>query len=374
MKFLKKFWRSLVAALKSFWEWLKRLFSRKKKVKEEPDPPKEPEEEPEKPVEPAAPAKEESGKPSKEKVIPRKDMNLLEIGEQSNTNGFMRVHYTDGYRVVQEHFQSLEHLIDCLSRRGKNKVMLQAGADSSNKQDSSFSRVRSYHEAVQLMREGYTDILSKIEEGTSNSMKQLQEQYQRKKSILTSNFSGTSPSVPRHLMGLPDAMLNREATPKKTKTLHIVYATHAPWFVKGDTFIKAGTALLSAIQLIENSGVSVKLDCIFYAGMVKGGSEEIVFGVVPLKDYADRLNLQKLCFPIAHPAMLRRIGFRFLETVPALRNPDFPSSYGLIMSNYEIARTFKTNSKVVIINVDTISGLNYNVEQVINYIKDAAEK
>lgn len=291
MKFLKKFWRSLVAALKSFWEWLKRLFGRKKKGKEEPDPkpkepdpPKEPEKEPEKPVEPVIPATEEPKEPPAKKVIPKEDMDLLAVGEQSNTAGFIRVHNVRGYRVIQEHFQSLEHMIDCLSRRGKNKVMLQAGADAANKRDSEFSRVGSYGEAVQLMRDGYTDILLKIEKGTSKSMKQLQGQYQRKKSILASNFSGASPSVPRHLMGLPDAMLNREAISRKVRTIHVVYATHAPWFVSGDVFIKAGTALLSAIQLIENSGISVKLDCIFYAGKEDTSSGgEVAFGVVPSK-------------------------------------------------------------------------------------------
>lgn len=378
MRFLKKFWKSLVQALKEFWEWLKRLFGRKKKDKEEPNPkPKEPDppKEPEKPVEPVIPAKEEWKEPPVKKDISKEDMNLLAVDEQSDTTGFIRVHNVRGHRVIQEHFQSLEHLIDCLSRRGKNQVMLQAGADAANKRDSEFSRTGSYAEAVQLMKVGYTDILPKIEKGTSKAMKQLQGQYQRKKSILASKFSGASPSVPRHLMGLPDTMLNREAIPRKVKTLHIVYATHAPWFISGDVFIKAGTVLLSAIQLIENSGISVKLDCIFYAGesdISSGG--EIAFGVVPLKNYADRLNLQKLCFPIAHPSMLRRIGFRFLETVPALRNPNFPRSYGVVMSDDEIARTFKTNSKVVIMNVHTISDLNYNVEQVINYIKDAAEK
>lgn len=40
MRFLKKLWKSFIQALKEFWEWLKRLFARKKKVVEESPKPK----------------------------------------------------------------------------------------------------------------------------------------------------------------------------------------------------------------------------------------------------------------------------------------------------------------------------------------------
>lgn len=377
MRFLKKLWKSFIQALKEFWEWLKRLFARKKKVVEEsPKPEPVPEKLPPEPVLPeeVTPVEEEVN-PIKEEPPEIDNLNLLGIGEQSATTGFIRVHEVGGYRIVQEHFQSLEHLINCLSNRRKNTVMMSAGCDSSNKNDSSFSGVNSYQSAVNLMRSGYTDILPKIEKGTDKSVKKLSGSYQRKKSILSPNFSGAAPSVPRHLMGLPDDMLNRNVIPRKTKTIYIAYAPHAAWFVDKKTFINAGIALLSAIQLIENSGISVKLDCIFCGGKSDSANQkEAVFGVVPLKDYSGTLNLQKLCFPIAHPAMLRRIGFRFLETTPQLRSTGFTGGYGCVMSKTEILKTFKTNSKVIILDTNTIDKLHYNVESIIRYIKNAAER
>ena len=371
MKFLKKFWRGLVSSLKRFWDWLKKLFARKKKREEpKPDPPKE-DEKPEEPEKPVVPVREEP-KPEPEEVKVD-DLNLLQVNTQSNQSGFIRIHEVNKFRIIQEHFQSLEHLVSCLSSRRKNQVMF--GVDSSNKSDTSFSRTESYDGAVRLMRNGYTDILPRIEQGTNKSVKQLEAQYSRRKSIPISNFSGVAPNVPRYLMGLPDSMLNREVVPRKTKTLYIVYATHAAWNVSGDVFIRAGIALLSAIQLIENSGIQVKLDCIFYAGKEPfGPNKEVAMGVVPLKDYSDSLNLRKLCFPIAHPAMLRRIGFRFLETVPGLTNPSFTRSYGMVLSHSEIVRAFKTNSEVVLVSVGLIRRLNYNIESIIRYIKNAAER
>ena len=38
-----------------------------------------------------------------------------------------------------------------------------------------------------------------------------------------------------------------------------------------------------------------------------------------MKDYREHLDLQKLCFPVAHPSMFRRLGFKWLETVEGLK-------------------------------------------------------
>lgn len=171
-------------------------------------------------------------------------------------------------------------------------------------------------------------------------------------------------------MGLPDSMLSREPIHKKVKTIYIVYATHASWRVAGEVFIKAGIALLSAIQLIESSGTQVKLDCIFYAGKDTAfDTKEVIFGAAPLKDYSEGLNLQKLCFPIAHPSMLRRIGFKFLETVPGMKSDKYTDGYGNVVSRGEIEQLFKTNTKAVILDVGTIRQLGYNVESIIKYIE-----
>lgn len=167
-------------------------------------------------------------------------------------------------------------------------------------------------------------------------------------------------------MGLPDTMVNREIDPKKVKTIHIVYSPQAPWYVKGETFVRVGIVLLAAIELIEKSGISVKLDCMLYSG---GAGGEAVFGVVQLKDYKHRLDTLKLCFPLAHPSMLRRIGFKFLETVPGITQ-DFTMGYGRNIDTKEATALYKTNTNCVHIGLDTIQGCHYNVEEVIRYIKD----
>lgn len=37
---------------------------------------------------------------------------------------------------------------------------------------------------------------------------------------------------------------------------------------------------------------------------------ETTFPTVVIKNYGQRFDLQKVCFPLAHPSMLRRIGFK----------------------------------------------------------------
>ena len=222
------------------------------------------------------------------------------------------------------------------------------------------------------MRRGYSDILDDVKSSMYEKIKDLVHSYEAKKSVPKQDVFGAAPNIPRHLMGLPEAMIHREITPKKMRTVHIIYSPQAPWYVSGNVFIKAGTALLAAIELIEKSGIQVKLDCVFFSGRA---GKEVVFGVVNLKDYRNRLDTLKLCFPLAHPSMLRRIGFKFLETVPKITNEYFSHAYGISISSREERSLYKTNGNAVLIGLDTIRDrCKYDVEEVITYIKDHANK
>ena len=49
---------------------------------------------------------------------------------------------------------------------------------------------------------------------------------------------------------------------------------------------------------------------------------------VKIKDYNETLDLQRLSFPIAHPSMFRRFGFRVTESVEGLKSTNWPYGYG----------------------------------------------
>ena len=381
----KRFVKAVKDVAKKVWEFIKKLLPKKPKPKEvEPEleeekeediPPEEdpwePEEEkpvePEpvepKPIEPAI--EDENG----EEALPYELSGVVSSGEST---GFIRIHNTGNTRVIQEYFHSVDELLKCVSCRRNNDVMHnmhQSNKRIEDEDDSGFYLTSDYLSAVRLMRKGYSDILDRVRNEMYAKVKKLTSAYESRKSVPRSGIFGCVPNIQRHLMGLPDTMVNREIDPKKVKTIHIMYSPQAPWYVKGETFIKAGVVLLAAIELIEKSGISVKLDCILYSGE---RSNEAIFGVVQLKDYKHRLDTLKLCFPLAHPSMLRRIGFKFLETVPGMTK-DFTREYGRSLDTHESSGLYKANTKCVHVGLDTIGNCNYDVEQVIRYIRDYAE-
>lgn len=275
-----------------------------------------------------------------------------------------------GVKVIEEYFSSIYHMLTCLDSRENNEAMYDAHS-STERGDLGWYGTASYEEAVKLLTCGYTDILDKLSLGIRKAMKSLKN-YDFSKSYMIDDVQGAVPIVPNYLRGLPKTMSYRQPVVKKVKTMNIIYAPTANCGTGADEFIEAGIALLSAIRVIEKSNVAIKLDCMFknsYEG------KEAVIGSVRIKNYRDRLDLQKLCFPIAHPSMLRRIGFKFLETVPGLTNEGFAGGYGRSPNLEELTNYLKTPDNTVVLNFYLVHDeLDCDPKKVIDYINEKMQK
>lgn len=276
-----------------------------------------------------------------------------------------------------EIFDSISELLSTLNSRKNNSIMSKCGA--SKQPFRFFSGTDNYEEAVGLIVKGYSKILPEIKKGCTNNVDILQQKYARIKSRNIDSVFGGCANVPRALMGLPKDLHNREVISRKVRTVTIFYSPTADASVSPDVFIKAGISMLSAINLIEISGVQVELILCFYAGYVrniKPDVRETVVGAVKLKGYSDRINLLKMCFPMAHPSMLRRFGFKFLETVPNLKLSKFTVGYGSPCCTeeleYTIKRGFPMYKDSVSVTYQLIQDLNFDVNSIINYIKNRA--
>ncbi len=274
-----------------------------------------------------------------------------------------------GVKVTQEYFSSIHHMLACLDSRENNRAMYDQHS-STEQGDSEWAGTSSYEEAVKLLTCGYTDILGKLSLGIRKAMKSLKD-FDFSKSYMIEDVQGACPIVPNYLQGLPKAMSYRQPVAKKVKTINIIYAPTANCGTGANEFIEAGIGLLSAIRAIEKSNVSIKLDCMFknsYEG------QEAVIGFVRVKNYRDRLDLQKLCFPIAHPSMLRRIGFKFLETVPNLTNRGFARGYGRSPSMSELNNYLKVPDNTVLLNFYLVHNeLGCDPKKIIEYINDKVQ-
>lgn len=233
-------------------------------------------------------------------------------------------------RIIFDSFPSISNLLSTLEKLPNNKIM--RNEHSSNEKDVNFTKTKSYEEACSLLKYGYEEILSKIiketKETLSTNIINLIPAQTPPKNLPV----GYIPNVPNSLLNLPNSMINILREPKKTKSISIYYCFGDNCGEDAENFITAGVALVSAINLIEKAGIRTRL----YVGFMPAyKSNEITFPTLKLKDFQDNFNLKKLCFPLIHPSMFRRIGFKWLETSPDITEDSFSWGYGSPLTEEE---------------------------------------
>lgn len=263
-------------------------------------------------------------------------------------------------KVIKEHFKSIHEMIYTIDRRENNEVMMRKHSSSrKGNMAYEFTKTHSYEEAIQLYQNGYTEILDKIKLGLKQKSQNNGVENRRR---ITTGVVGYAPHVPNVIMGLPNSMILTDARPQKTKTLSICYCICQNCGTDADEFIESGIAVLSVINYLEMQGIRVKLRINFYSATE---GDEYAFGTIDVKDYREHLDLQKLCFPLAHPSMFRRIGFKWLETVEGLTE-DWDDGYGKTMFDEPIIKKHVLNKDEVYLNLNITKQYDYDVDMIID--------
>ncbi len=273
---------------------------------------------------------------------------------------------------IYEEFSNINQLLKTLDSRPNNKIM--EGRNASQTNDFSFCKTENYKEAVNLLQHGYTDILEDIKREVRKNNKILYTAPIQKRKILNMPI-GFIPNVPNALQNKPDSMINIISIPQKKKTISIIYAMSASAAEDSETFIKAGAALVSAINLIELSGIQTRLYINFMPAMAGGGffdsgdERELLSPVLRIKNYGERFNLTKICFPLAHPSMFRRIGFKYLETCPFVTNTNFANGYGRVPELEELRQNIPTDKQTYILNTSFIRDCNNDIHEILKELE-----
>ena len=256
-----------------------------------------------------------------------------------------------GYsHIVREEFTSLNQLMDTLSKRKKNTIM--EYKDSSNRDEYSFFGTKNYDEASNMLVNGYLDIMGQLKEDIAGKSKITAKHMANiPHPIPHTNITGYIPCVPNAILGLPNSMISVDRVPMKRKTLSITYVMGANASTRKEYFSEAGAALLSAINVIEKSGIQTQLKLGFFPGEA---GDELVCPAVVIKNYGERYSLQKISFPLAHPSMFRRIGFRWLETSPDITAEGFNCGYGHVPDLPKIKDNMNISANTYYIDIQTI--------------------
>ena len=266
--------------------------------------------------------------------------------------------------MVKEHFDSIHKLLNTVDSRPNNSEMKNEHA--SKKNDKSFTGTKSWDEAVDLFRNGYKDVLPKIQSGVSRNLKATATANRRN---VRMGVVGYAPHVPNAILNLPNSMIYTESQPQKIKAISIYYSPTSYCGTDTQEFIDSGICMLSAINRLELSGVRVNLNVVVFTARNtsnwKGNEDcEITFATVKVKDFREHLDIQKLCFPVVHPSLFRRFGFRWLETSPDIKHSGWKFGYGCYAQDLEpVQGEMKEND--YLIGLEMIKECGYSPEKLI---------
>lgn len=245
-----------------------------------------------------------------------------------------------------------------------------SGEHASDKNDSDFTGTRNYAEAVKLLQTGYSEAAKMLKTDVKQKDK-IQSKYQRltEHAIPHTAVVGFIPCVPNAMMNLPNSMISVDRKPQKRKTLSVIYIETGSAFRDQKYFTTAGAALLSAITLVEKSGIQTKIELGFFAG--RRGNDttgELAVGTVHIKNYGERYSFQKVSFPLVHPSMFRRIGFKWIETVP-YSTRDFSHGYGVPPSHEDLLRELHLKPNQYLLTTEWVHEHDCSVEEILKYLE-----
>lgn len=223
------------------------------------------------------------------------------------------------------------------------------GSPSSISGTYSFCMSNSYDEADNLLLYGDRDLQRRIEEADVARMR-MRIKYEGIRRQTYSSVVGFAPNVPAYLAGTPNSMINVRKVKTAKRVVTIMYNSSVSACVSSESIIEATAKMLSAIMLVEASGVRVN---VYVGELTKCRGTQQKFGwILRIKDSGQKLDTLKMSYPLAHPSMLRRHAFRALETAEGVDRAYAEHGYGQPVSDEKESRAFLKACSVC--NIDKI--------------------
>ena len=181
-------------------------------------------------------------------------------------------------------------------------------SDSSESNDSGFAGTETLQEAYDLLLTGDEKLYKEFKEARDLKIDRLLGNVVNKKSF-KNDVVGFQPNVPAYLMGVPNNMINDIPMKLSQKVINIVLCMSVSAFVSKNTLKNIGMKYAQVIDLLEKGGYR----CNLYMAHAGEYNDEKNICLFKIKTDREPFNLKKCVFPIAHPAMFRRVMFRWIE-------------------------------------------------------------
>ncbi|MBQ2910130.1 MAG: hypothetical protein IJE53_04935 [Bacilli bacterium] len=259
----------------------------------------------------------------------------------------------NGYNVMYYRFDSISEFVDYL----KNAPVQHYAFDRLASETGSygFTQTSSLEEALDLIKFGYHEDFEKLVQLKLKLEKYIKMSKKRNKQF--NDYIGFAPDVKAYLEGNPLSMLNKKSEARKKVNVYMNTSFYGN--TSKEAIFNRGAIVLSMIEILENMGFSVNLH-LFEMSTV---DTMMHFSDFVLKSENERMNIQKLYFPLCHPSWIRRLNFRLIEVTP-----DITSSWS---NGYGRPSDLSTMKKVIDLDkndiiIPTIEELNIRGENLVD--------
>ena len=237
---------------------------------------------------------------------------------------------TDKTEVVE--YDSLHEFYEYLIHTPFNDAFCWA-KHSSVDGDYYFTKTRDFSEAVELFKNGWSDMATKLVQKLK-IIESKTEPTMKPKNVL--GVAGYQAIVPLYLQGVPNNMVTKKMTPVKQKVITLNKSIDYNGGVSADQIIEESIKAMQIVKKLEAQGYRCNLN------IVIGSSEPDIklYVKVRIKSANEKMNISKLAFPLVHPSMLRRLFLRFIEVYPNVTK-SFVNGYGKPATSDEIRNIFK---------------------------------
>lgn len=259
----------------------------------------------------------------------------------------------NGYNVMYYRFDSISEFVDYL----KNAPVQHYAFDRLASETGSygFTQTSSLEEALDLIKFGYHEDFEKLVQLKLKLEKYIKMSKKRNKQF--NDYIGFAPDVKAYLEGNPLSMLNKKSEARKKVNVYMNTSFYGN--TSKEAIFNRGAIVLSMIEILENMGFSVDLH------LFEMSTVDIMmhFSDFVLKSENERMNIQKLYFPLCHPSWIRRLNFRLIEVTP-----DITSSWS---NGYGRPSDLSTMKKVIDLDkndiiIPTIEELNIRGENLVD--------
>lgn len=228
----------------------------------------------------------------------------------------------------------------------------------------------SYEEARSMILRGDNELAKQLR-GTEKLNINIPVTGMRRK--ICTRVAGFAPHVPNYIVGMPNDMLWVEEKKAQSPVLTIVYNIGCLAGSSGSLVTKVSARIMSAIMSAERKGYRINL-FIASAQHESDCNEDAGF-ICKIKDAGQHIDTIKMALPMISPAMNRRFGFRFRETLEGISVCSWRYGYGESMSasqleNWLKHHGFKYDVALAFESVKYIS----SVEELEKIFVDAANK